>query len=101
MYKDNTVIVTRHQGLVEWLKTNGIEGEVIERVYDTNQIEGKHAVGVLPPHLACLCKSVTLVELPYRRADQDGKDLTVGEMEIAGARMSTYIIRKANRSDLE
>lgn len=92
----NTVIVARHAGLVEWLRLRGIEGEVISHVTDVAQVAGKNVVGVLPLNLAAEAITITSVDLPGLTAEQRGKELTVEEMDAAGANLQSYTVYRAN-----
>lgn len=40
-----TIIVSRHSGAVEWLRSQGIVGEMLNHVTDVSQIAGKRVVG--------------------------------------------------------
>ena len=86
------VIVTRHKGLVEWLKLHGIEGEVIEHA-TPEQISGKNVVGVLPLNLAALAATITTVDMALP-AEKRGVDLTPEEMDSFGATMNKYRVMK-------
>lgn len=89
------VIVTRHAGMVQWLKKNGVEGEVISHATQ-EQIEGKDVYGVLPLHLASVCNSVTTVDMPGLPSEKRGIDISVEEMDAYGATMSRYEVRKVD-----
>lgn len=93
------VIVTRHQGLVEWLKQRGIEGDVIPMATPEN-VKDQDVIGVLPPYLACLATSVTAVDLPNLTMEQRGKDLTVSELDAAGAKLTCYEVNRREEGDL-
>lgn len=80
------VIVTSHSGAIEWLRRQGIEGDVIPRVSE-NMVRGKTVYGFLPPKLAQAAKKVIGVEIPYLPSDKVGLDLTADEMEEYGARL--------------
>ena len=56
-----TIIVTRHPGLVEWLARKGITGEVKASV-TSEEIKGKHVVGALPAHIAQYAAYMTSVD---------------------------------------
>ena len=88
-----TIIVTRHTGLIQWLKKNGVEGEVISHATQ-EQIEGKDVYGVLPLHLASVCNSVTTVDMPGLPSEKRGVDLTPEEMDSFGAIMHKYIVQE-------
>lgn len=85
----DVVIVTRHLGLVEWLRLRGITGSVIAQVTERD-IRGKVVVGVLPLHLASVADVVITVDMPKLLFEQRGKDLTPEEMDNAGAELKSY-----------
>lgn len=90
----SNIIVTRHSGLTEWLRRQGIDGEVISHVINAEQVEGKHVYGALPFHLASLAESVTVVDLPNLPADKRGAELSADEMDAYGATLCTYVVRR-------
>jgi Putative CRISPR-associated protein (Cas_VVA1548) len=92
---ENTVIITRHAGLVEWLRLRGIEGIAIPQA-TPEEVTGKVVIGALPPYLACLAEEVISVDMPNLRADQRGKDLSPAEMDEAGAAMRHYVTREVS-----
>lgn len=86
------IIVTRHQGAVEWLRSQGITGDVLSHVTDVSQIAGKRVVGALPLHLAVHAAAVGSIDMPALRPEQRGQDLTAEEMEAAGAAIQWYVV---------
>jgi putative CRISPR-associated protein (TIGR02620 family) len=91
---DNPIIITRHQGLIEWLSRKGITGTVIEHISDDKMIFNRVVIGNLPLALASRAKLVITVDLPNLRADQRGKDLTPEEMDEAGAFFMAFIVTR-------
>jgi len=87
------VIIARHAGLVEWFRRNGITGKVVSHATPSD-IEGKHVYGMLPFNLAAQAASVTVVDMPRLTLEQRGKELTPEEMDIAGASLTTYVVKK-------
>jgi hypothetical protein len=74
-------VVTRHQGLVDFLQHHGVvrpDAEVIAHVSDPSQIAGEVVAGVLPPHLA---KQALAVETPPPLNLAPGTELSREEME--------------------
>jgi hypothetical protein len=74
-------VVTRHQGLVDFLQHYGVvrpDAEVIAHVSDPGQIAGEVVAGVLPPHLA---KHTLAVETPPPLNLAPGTELSREEME--------------------
>lgn len=60
-----TVVVTRHPGLVEYLREIGLvdEGAEVLTHASAEDVRGKRVIGVLPLHLAVEAESVTVVPL--------------------------------------
>jgi CRISPR-associated protein Csx16 len=92
-----TVIVTRHSGAVEWLRRQGITGDVISHITDAAQIAGRRVVGALPLHLACHAAAVGSIDMPALRPEQRGQDLTPAEMDAAGATIQWYVVSTESR----
>lgn len=88
---NNIIIITRHAGLVEWLRRRGIVGKVVEHATPEN-VKQKFVYGVLPMHLAALAEGVVVVDMPRLTPEQRGKDLTPEEMDNAGATMVQYCV---------
>lgn len=92
------VIVTRHAGLVEWLKKYGITGEVIPHITNPEkEILGKVVIGNIPMHLAVMANYIVVVDMPGLKPEQRGKDLTPEEMDAAGAAVTVYTVRDITR----
>ena len=96
MRKKETVIVTRHKSLVEYLTQKGIlplhsKARVITHASEKD-VKGKHVIGVLPLRLASLAASITEVPLDLP-ADLRGRELTLQDIiRYAGAPI-TYSIK--------
>jgi putative CRISPR-associated protein (TIGR02620 family) len=85
------VIITRHGGLVEWLKATRPEladAPILDTATPAD-VEGKDVYGVLPLHLAALAASVTVVEFTAAVV-RGGMDLTAKQMAEAGAALRTF-----------
>jgi putative CRISPR-associated protein (TIGR02620 family) len=81
-------IILRHRGAVEWLKSKGIEGEVIEQVSPSNFQEGDEIYGVMPIQLVAEgikrgC-DINIIVLPKIPRELRGKELSAEEMEELG-----------------
>ena len=83
-----TIIVTRHQGLIDWLAKQGITGEVKASV-TAEDIEGKHVYGALPAHIAQHALYMTSVDYscPFEKR---GKHLTAEDLDELGAKLFSY-----------
>ena len=97
--KYSRVIVTRHQGLVEWLRRRGIEGEVIAHATE-DDVRGKDVIGNLPLHLANVALSVTVVDMPNLPPELRGQDLSPEQMDQAGATLTRYVVQKMEGAEL-
>lgn len=94
----NKIIVTRHRGVVAWLKRRGIVGEVIAHA-TPDEIRDRDVYGILPLHLAAEANSITVIDLPLLSTEQRGRDLNPIEMDNAGAKMIRYIVRGGDNDD--
>jgi len=95
MKKTDVVVVTRHSALVEWLKMQGLitgDEPVIEHA-TSQDVRGKHVVGVLPLHLAAEAESVTVVDLDIP-PEKRGKELSVGGVDEYVRDVTTYVVRR-------
>ena len=84
----DTVIVTRHAGLVEWLKRRGIEGEVVSHA-DEDTVRGKLVYGVLPYRLAALADEFVEVSMNVP-AELRGKELTADDIDGLNPQMTAW-----------
>ena len=90
----DTIICTRHAGLVAWLAARGITGEVISHVTSPDQVAGRVVYGVLPLHLAAEAEEVVVVDMPRLPAELRGVDLTPEQMDKAGATLARYRVER-------
>lgn len=86
--QNQTLIVTRHQGLVDWLASRGITGDVMASV-TPDDVRGKHVIGVLPLHIAAVADKVTTVSFQCP-PDLRGKDLSPDQLDQLGAVLATF-----------
>ena len=85
------VVVTRFKGEIEWLRLQGINAEIMPRVYNAEQLEGKIVIGFVPDHLICKASQVWHIFKPWIKNEQRGQDLTAQELIAAGATFDKYI----------
>ncbi len=90
------VIVTRHAGQIEWLKSRGIDGPVLDRA-SADDVRGKHVIGTLPLELAAEAAQVSLVRFTnpaarVRLAETKG-DIPYEEMNALGAELVTFRVK--------
>lgn len=95
----SNIIVTRHKGLVEWLRRRGIEGEVISHITDPEIIRGRVVYGALPLHLAAEAYLAAAVDMPNLPPEKRGQDLTPEEMDAYGATLTYYSVRRMVPAD--
>jgi putative CRISPR-associated protein (TIGR02620 family) len=91
--KSELVVVTRHAGLVDWLKGRGYNGRVIDRATPSDVLN-KHVIGKLPIYLSAIAASVTNVSIPNIPESKWGDELTAQDLDRFGAYMRTYIIKE-------
>ena len=84
-----TLIVSRHQATIDWLKSQGVTGEVVNHVTETD-CEGAVIYGNVPLHLAALAKIVHMVQIPNLPAEKRGKDLTQEEIVSYGVKLQSF-----------
>lgn len=85
------LIVTRHQGLVEYLQEIGLAGNDVQVVSHATpeNVAGKRLCGVLPHSLSCLCETFTEVPLNLP-ADLRGVELTLEQVRQFAGEPVTY-----------
>jgi putative CRISPR-associated protein (TIGR02620 family) len=86
-----TVVVTRHLGLVEYLIELGLcssSDQVISHA-TVEDVKGKHVIGVLPLSLAVAAESVTEVPMSIP-VELRGQELTLQQMRMYGGKPRTY-----------
>lgn len=89
------LIVTRHPGLVEYLREIGLASENVQVVSHASaeNVAGRRVCGVLPHSLSCLCESFTEVPLSLP-PELRGAELTLEQVrQYAGAPV-TYKVRR-------
>ena len=86
-----TVVVTRHLGLVEYLIELGLcskDTQIIQHG-TAEDVRGKHVIGVLPMYLAVLAESITEVHMSIPE-ELRGQELTLEQMLMYGGKPLTY-----------
>lgn len=61
--QDKIVIVTRHAGTMEIIKSMYPDAPVLDGNVTADDIKGCHVIGVLPPHLVAECRSFRAVSI--------------------------------------
>lgn len=93
----NAKVVTRHQGLIQYLEEIGLidhDAEVILHA-TPEQVAGQNVIGVLPHSLSCLCNTFT--EIPMNiPAELRGKELTLEDMRQYGGTPVTYMVQRVS-----
>lgn len=90
----DTIVITRHAALVEYLKEQGIIDDnvtVIEHA-TADAVRDKHVIGVLPVHLATLTAKYTNLTMNVPQ-DKRGQELTLDEVREYAGDAVTYEIR--------
>jgi len=84
-----TIIVTRHPALVEFLaEEHGISGRVVAHATEED-VAGRHVIGVLPLRLAALALTITEVPLNVPEGMR-GTELTVDDLRKFAGEPVTY-----------
>ena len=89
------LVVTRHPGLVDYLKEIGLANETTQVVKHATPkvVTGKNVCGVLPHNLSCLCKTFT--EIPLNLTlELRGKELDVETLRKIAGKPVTYKVEK-------
>ena len=87
-----SLLVTRHQGLVEYLTQEGYTwDEVVSHVSDPSILDGKDVLGVLPIGLAARCRSISELQLELP-AELRGKELTAEQTREFSRGVRTYVV---------
>lgn len=89
------LVVTRHPGLVEFLREQGLLSDDMRVISHAtaDDVCGKNVCGVLPHSLSCLCDTFTEVELALP-AELRGIELTLDQVKTFSRGLVTY---KVNR----
>ena len=93
------LVVTRHKGLVLYLKQIGLIDEETETIShaDISDVKGKHVFGILPYWLASHADMVTEIQLRIPKHKM-GQDLTVEEVKMFAKTPRTYIVREVKNN---
>jgi len=86
------IIITKHQGAIDWLAKQGITGDIRTRV-KAEDIENQDVIGALPFYLACLTKSISVISMEIPRENK-GKDISCRQMDEYGAKLNKYRVTK-------
>ena len=87
-----TIIVSRHPAQVQYLRSLGFEGVVMEHV-TASDVTGKIVIGNLPMNLACLCVCVGCADMKIP-ADKRGCELTLAEVKEYSNGVVWYTVKK-------
>ena len=93
----DALIVTRNDSLIAWLRHKGITAPVLDYAAPSDVVH-KHIYGYVPYWMAAYADVISDVAMHnLERADRDRFNrgqLSVQEMEAAGAELVTYRVRK-------
>lgn len=90
-----TVVVTRHGALIDFLRDAGIIGSDARIIAHVNpdDIQGKRVVGVLPLRLACLAAEIVEVDLNIP-AELRGSELTLEQVRTLFRGVTVYRVER-------
>jgi len=92
------IVITRHQGLVDYLRQEGIIDENTQIVAHATPelIKDKNVLGVLPHSLSCLCRTFT--EIPLNLPQElRGKELSSNDVRKYAGKPVTYVVFKLEK----
>jgi putative CRISPR-associated protein (TIGR02620 family) len=96
----STIVVTRHQALVEYLREQDVITDDIEvkTQATADDVRGKHVIGALPYHLAAEAASITVVELNIPldiivAISLQGMELSLEQVHEYAGNVRTYVVQ--------
>ena len=90
-----TVIVTRHPALLQYLQKQGLvpaDTPVLAHASEAD-VQGKHVIGVLPMRLASVTAKLTEVSMTVP-AELRGQELSLEQIEALNPTLTTYVVRR-------
>ena len=88
---EDTIIITRHPGIVEWLEKDcGITGTV-KRSVKPEEVKQKHVIGEIPPYAAQHAFCVTEI-LSVKLCRIYGEPLSYEEVKALEPELFTYVV---------
>lgn len=90
------VIVSRHPAAIEFIRANDarfLAAPVITGNATPDDVRGKVVAGNLPLSLASVANEVVSVE--FTGAPPRGAEYTTADMEAAGARLESYVVKRS------
>lgn len=90
---ENTIVVTRHEALIEYLLEIGLITKDTPVISHANpeEIKGKDVIGVLPLSLAVLTNTIT--EVPLKLTPEDrGRELSLERLKEISDSPRTYTV---------
>ncbi len=95
------LVITRHPGLVEYLRCNKIidsDTEIVQHA-TADMITGKHVIGVLPHSLSCLCESFTEIPMSHIPKELRGEELDFDTVCYYAKPKQTYYVRTEEKEE--
>jgi putative CRISPR-associated protein (TIGR02620 family) len=93
---ENTVIVTQHEGAVEWLNRHGIFAPVYRRARVAD-VRGKDVYGILPIPIAAEARNIYIPRMAHLPEDKPRRELAANDMEKLGCRLISYYVVQGER----
>lgn len=89
------LVVTRHPGLVDYLRAEGIinAGTPVVSHATPSDLEGKDVLGVLPVHLAAYCATLSVVPLEIP-AELRGQELNEEQVRQYAGPVTHYVVQE-------
>lgn len=95
------LVITRHSGLVKYLRCNKIidsDAEIVSHA-TADMITGKHVIGVLPHSLSCLCASFTEIPMSHIPKELRGEELDFDTVCYYAKPKQTYFVRTEEKEE--
>ena len=91
----NALVVTRHESLVEFLRLINLidDSATVVSHATTEDVAGRHVIGVLPHSLSVMTETFTEVPMVNLPADMRGKELSIDDMRDYAGDPITYKVR--------
>ena len=88
------VIVTRHEGTVQWLRQQGIDTDYVITYISEESARGKHIIGNVPIWVAAKADMVSLIYFESKPNFHKYKFLTPEYMDAYGAHLRTFKVEE-------
>ena len=89
---EDTIIVTRHPGIVEWLEKHYSITGIVKQSVTIEDIKGKHIIGEIPAYGAQYAFCVSAIIWPHPWKECDTGTLTYEDVVAMEPELFTYVV---------